>query len=442
MEATMEMRLAALRVAATEHVTVTVTNQSAANGTYLTPVFAALHDGGFDLFNVGEAASAALERIAEDGAVAPLLADFAAVTGGTGVAGVAGSGPIAPEAEVSVALEIADASAQRFFTYASMVVPSNDAFIGNGNPEMFALFDEQGRYTGPVEFTVTGSRVWDAGTEVNNETEAAFINQTGPDRGDTEGGVVALHPGFNGSEGNPDGEPVTILSGSAVNALGGPIDPVAADFSRDGGSSAVASFSVSLDEVGLAGSQALTGDDADDVFQGGADDDDLVGGAGDDELFGETGDDGLDGGAGHDLLVGGFGDDYLDGGADNDDLAGGEGHDWLVGGSGNDLLLGGFGNDLFIFDNAGATGRDTIADLGAGDVLLFTRQLFDSNGDGIIGFGRDSRLDVHEPSGSEIAIRDEDGNRVRSVEFDGEVVIDGQTYFAYSLIGSAGEIPA
>lgn len=376
------MRAAALSAASAEHVVVTVTNLSDAGGTYLTPVVNALHNGAFDLFDIGSAASAGLERLAEDGATQPLIGEILAADAGASVA-VAASGPIAPGQSVTARLTIDDAASQRFYTYASMVVPSNDAFIGNGDP-VFTLFDERGRYTGGIEFVVTGQRVWDAGTEANTELEAAFINQTGPNRGTTEALGVALHEGFIGSAANPGGDPI-ILTGSATNALGQVIDPVAADFTRDGRTAQVASFSIVLEEQGEAGRQTLVGRSGDDLFYGGAGDDILAGGGGNDQLFGGTGNDFLNGGSGNDWLIGGFGNDEIYGGAGDDSLSGGEGNDMLYGGRGDDIVSGGNGRDQLW----GGKGADLFANDGGADTVWdFSR----SEGDRIL-LSADADLD-------------------------------------------------
>ena len=49
---------------------ITVTNLGVSGGLTITPVFAAFHNGSFDTFNVGDAASAGLEEIAETGSAA------------------------------------------------------------------------------------------------------------------------------------------------------------------------------------------------------------------------------------------------------------------------------------------------------------------------------------------------------------------------------------
>lgn len=188
---------AAVAAMAATEVTVTITNLAPQNGTYLTPVWLGFHNGQFDTFNSGEAASAALERLAEDGATGPLSADFAA--SGAGAAdGVAGGGPFGPGASVQQTFMLDGSNPNaRYFSFASMVVPSNDAFISNGNPLARQIFDGGGNFT-PVDFIVAGSMIWDAGTEVNDEIPAntAFFGQAAPNTGVTENGVVALHPGF------------------------------------------------------------------------------------------------------------------------------------------------------------------------------------------------------------------------------------------------------
>ena len=74
---------------------VTVTNLQAADGALVTPVFLATTDGVYDFFNVGEAASPGLERLAEDGDTQPRI-DAALASGGVHQAVATSGGPIAP----------------------------------------------------------------------------------------------------------------------------------------------------------------------------------------------------------------------------------------------------------------------------------------------------------------------------------------------------------
>ncbi|MGE3310804.1 MAG: spondin domain-containing protein [Limisphaerales bacterium] len=190
---------------------VTIQNLSPADGTLLTPVWVGFHDGAFDLYDRGAAASPSLERLAEDGATGFVSADFAA-HGGGGVDGTIAAGPFppfAPGAAASMDFSLDPlAPGNRYFSYASMVIPSNDAFIANGNPLAFQIFGPGGEFLG-ADFIVSGAMVLDAGTEVNDELPAntAFFGQAAPNTGDSQGGVVDLHGGFlpAGSGGILDG---------------------------------------------------------------------------------------------------------------------------------------------------------------------------------------------------------------------------------------------
>ncbi len=219
---------------------ITVENLAPSDGgTFITPVWVGVHDGTFDLYDRDEPNfRLGLERIAEDGSVDTIGDEFQNEQP-DGVANVIAGfdgvpGPIDPIEAASVVLDIEDPALNQFFSFATMVIPSNDAFLASpGDPEGIQLFDEEGKFLGPVEFIRTGDDVLDAGTEVNTEEDAAFLNQTAPDTGIDENGVVATHPGFNGSIGNPDATPVNILGGTT--APGAVIDPFLGDFTRSGG---------------------------------------------------------------------------------------------------------------------------------------------------------------------------------------------------------------
>lgn len=185
--------------AAPVEVRVTVTNLAPANGTFLTPVWVGFHNGGFDLYDMGAASSMGLERIAEDGNTAPLSAMFTAAGAGTVQGTMPGpAGPIAPGQAATMQFTLDNlAASSRYFSYASMIIPSNDAFIANGNPMAHRIFADNGTFQS-ASFLVLGSQVLDAGTEVNDEIPAntAFFGQSVPDTGVAEGGVVHVHPGF------------------------------------------------------------------------------------------------------------------------------------------------------------------------------------------------------------------------------------------------------
>ncbi len=187
-------------------VVVTIENPAPANGTFQTPVWVGFHDGSFDSYDGGTLASAlplpgsdALERIAEDGDAGPLSLDFDTVVD-DGVQAVIGSNgpipPLAPGQQVSRLFEL-DPNAHRYFSYVSMVIPSNDAFIANGSPFAREIFSSSGAFVGQA-FGVAGGAVNDAGTELNDEVPAntAFLAQAGPNIGVPTSEPIAAHPGF------------------------------------------------------------------------------------------------------------------------------------------------------------------------------------------------------------------------------------------------------
>ena len=196
-------------------VVVRVENAQPELGTFLTPPWIAIHDGTFDSYDGGMPANVPLggneiEALAEDGNNGPISATFASllpnapqVTALTGPVG-----PLAPGSFATVTLNV-DPTVDRYFSYASMVIPSNDAFIANGNPVAHELFDGSGNFVGQG-FVVSGDETNDAGTEVNDEVSqnVAFLGQAGPNIGVTENGLVLTpSPGFAsaGSLAFPDG---------------------------------------------------------------------------------------------------------------------------------------------------------------------------------------------------------------------------------------------
>ena len=183
-------------------VTVSIENLAPNNGTLLTPFWVGFHNGEFDTYDRGRPASEGLERLAEDGNTEVISREFissgAGLVDGTIVGSEGTPGPIDPGETTSFTFTLDRSLAtSRFFNYASMVIPSNDAFVANGNPEAIEIFDENGNFLG-ADFTITGNQVLDAGTEVNDEAEnsTAFFSQSTPNTGTDENGVVQLHPGF------------------------------------------------------------------------------------------------------------------------------------------------------------------------------------------------------------------------------------------------------
>lgn len=206
------------RPSAVYEVTVEVTNLAPSGGTLQTPVWIGIHDGSFDLYDRNEPASPELERLAEDGTVAPLAGLFAESGAGEDATVF---GPTIPPLQpgesgsVTFLVEVERGRAE-YFSYASMVIPSNDAFVANGDPRAHRLFNAGGQFV-PTSFVVTGGEVLDAGTEVNDEVpeNTAALAQAAPDTGVVEDGVVTVHPGF-------------LTGGSILDAIPG------GDFTADG----------------------------------------------------------------------------------------------------------------------------------------------------------------------------------------------------------------
>lgn len=175
--------------AQTQQVRVTVTSNAPAGGNAITPLWVGFHDGGFDLFDVGSTASAGLEEIAETGSAATLAAEFGVVGSRLGgqIGSPTGPPPIQPGESVTSGIFDLDATENQFFSYASMVLPSSDYFIGNGNPTARDLSSIFGG--GSISFNIGGT-VWDAGTEVNDFATSPGNGLFGIDAGDGAAGVA------------------------------------------------------------------------------------------------------------------------------------------------------------------------------------------------------------------------------------------------------------
>jgi len=149
---------------------VSITNNSQTDGLFLTPVLSIFHDGSFDAFDEGAAASAGIEAIAEGGDVSGVLGD--ATTAGANAqvaanaAGFAGAPLIDPGETAKIFFDVNPTD--RFFSFLSMVIPSNDLFIGNDNPMAYEVFDTAGTFTNIGPISVFGGDVWDGGTEAND----------------------------------------------------------------------------------------------------------------------------------------------------------------------------------------------------------------------------------------------------------------------------------
>lgn len=107
--------------------TTKVTNTaSSPDGVRVTPIWVGIHDGQFDTYDGGVPAFKGIEALVEDGMTGPLSVEFLATDGAVWDATI-GSAPLAPGEMAEVPFVItAQVGTPLFFTYASMVLPSND----------------------------------------------------------------------------------------------------------------------------------------------------------------------------------------------------------------------------------------------------------------------------------------------------------------------------
>ncbi|MFC4699059.1 spondin domain-containing protein [Glaciecola siphonariae] len=212
-------------------VEVEVSNLFAEGGLALTPLWAGFHDGSFDTFNAGETASASLQALAEEGNAAGIIADFNASSsnGVTGLVfgpeGFAGA-PVIEPGEVTSAMFNIDAVNNGYFSFLSMLIPTNDAFIGNDAPDAYSLFDSLGNFVG-LDIIVVGANVWDSGTELNRGFGSPFLIGAGAEPRQDENGVVGLSNGLGVLPGG-----FSIIGG--MTPAGYSIDALAADFTAQG----------------------------------------------------------------------------------------------------------------------------------------------------------------------------------------------------------------
>jgi len=163
----------------------------------LAPVTASFSDGSNDIFTVGQAASAALEDLAETGSPA----GFAPPQGGP----VFGNNPappiFTPGGSNSAVFDVAAGNNQ--FNFAAMILPSNDWFVGNSTD-----IDISSLLAGAPgqELVFSFNTIYDAGTELedfNFSPGNGIIGLTGgggdPNFGADQNGVVSVvaNPDFS-----------------------------------------------------------------------------------------------------------------------------------------------------------------------------------------------------------------------------------------------------
>ncbi|HRK30477.1 MAG TPA: spondin domain-containing protein [Tepidisphaeraceae bacterium] len=195
-------------------VQVTVENLAPANSISFAPLRFGFGNGTFDSFDNNAVAfllgfptiaDAPIVTIAEGGSGANWFPAFQAAEPNANLGTVTGpGGPILP-GQTNSATFMIDTS-NRFFTFGSMVVPSNDHFIGNANPQQYEVFDGSGNLV-LASILQRGSQIWDAGSETQNPANAAFLVGGVNDQRENENNPVTFNfsnlNAFNGLQTAP-----------------------------------------------------------------------------------------------------------------------------------------------------------------------------------------------------------------------------------------------
>lgn len=167
----------------------------------LSPVGVLLHSESTDLWEVGSPASVELEDLAEGGSNAALLT----LDDGYKEASVSGNGLIMPGNNETITLSTSDNGSNLYLSIASMLINTNDGFIGVTGLEISNL-------TPGDSMNMTLS-VFDAGTEVNSELVNTIPGQMGEgfnaERIDSN--LVSHHSGVVGMD---DGHSDSVLDSS------------------------------------------------------------------------------------------------------------------------------------------------------------------------------------------------------------------------------------
>lgn len=171
-------------------ITITVQNLAATNSVSFAPLRFGFNNGSFDAFDIGGVATAPIISIAEGGGGADWLPAFAAADPTAVIASTLGGAQL-PGATQSLTFRV-DTAVNPFFTFAAMVVPSNDFFIGNDDPMEYRLFDAAGNLLIDT-IEQFGSDIWNAGSEAFDPANAAFLVGGVNDLRTPEGGVVEFN---------------------------------------------------------------------------------------------------------------------------------------------------------------------------------------------------------------------------------------------------------
>ncbi len=190
--------VAPLAVAIPVQIQVTFENLAPQNSLAFAPLRFGFSNGTFDAFNVGSAgfllgfpsiADAPIVTVAEGGSGSTWFPAFAAAEPNANTGSLTGptGGPFVPGASNSAIFNVD--TANPFFTFASMVVPSNDQFIGNDDPDEYRIFDDAGNLI-LTSIVQLNREIWDSGSELDIPANAAFLVNGINDQRVNENGVV------------------------------------------------------------------------------------------------------------------------------------------------------------------------------------------------------------------------------------------------------------
>lgn len=173
-------------------VRVTVENMAPTDSVAFAPLRVGFHNGTFDSFDDGAAATAPIISIAEGGSGADWFPAFAAADSTATLGSVLPNpaGPLVPGATGTETF-VVDPMTNPYFSFGSMVVPSNDYFIGNDSATQYQLFDAAGNLQ-ISSITQHGRDIWDAGSEVDGAFGAAFLQGSSNSDHIDENGTVGF----------------------------------------------------------------------------------------------------------------------------------------------------------------------------------------------------------------------------------------------------------
>ncbi len=164
--------LVATPATAATMVRVTATNLAAPGSVSFAPLRIGFNSGIFDSFDINEAPNAPIISIAEGGSGDDWFPAFAMADPGATLGSI-GMAPLLP-GQMASATFLIDPLTNPFFTFGTMVVPSNDLFLGNDNPQRYRLFDDAGNLV-LASIGQSSSQIWNAGSEIADPVAAAFL---------------------------------------------------------------------------------------------------------------------------------------------------------------------------------------------------------------------------------------------------------------------------